>query len=69
MSIRVHRKDFLAIKCWRILEDFRREYIQFFNINCGLFMRLHFTIGCYDCRWTSRRCHGFQFSGIQIFFC
>ena len=48
--------------CWRILEDFHcQEYIQFFDLNCGLFIRLHFTIGCYDRRRTSRRRHGFQF--------
>ena len=42
--------------------------IQFFDMNCGLFMRLHFTIGCYNCRRNSRRRHGFQSSGIQILF-
>ena len=53
--------------CWRILEDFHcQEYISFFDINCGLFMRLHFTIGCYDCRWTSRRRQSIQFSRILI---
>ena len=31
-------------------------------------MRLHFTIGCYDLRRTSRRRHGFQFSRIQVLF-
>ena len=31
-------------------------------------MRLHFTIGCYNRRRTSRRRHGFQFSEIQILF-
>ena len=33
--------------CWRVLEDFDcQEYIQFLDIhNCGLFIRLHFTIG------------------------
>ena len=45
-----------GITIWRILEDFHsQEYIQFFDIHCGLFMRLHFSTGCYDCRWTSRR--------------
>ena len=54
---------------WRILEDFQsQEYIQFFDINCGLFMRLHFTIGCCYRRRTSRCRHGFQFNGIQILF-
>ena len=56
--------------CWCILEDFHsQEYIQFFDVNCGLLMRLHFTIGCYNRRRTSRCRHSFQFSGIQIFFC
>ena len=28
--------------CWRFLEDFHcQEYTQFFDINCGLFVRLH----------------------------
>ena len=28
--------------CWRILEDFHsQEYILFFEVNCGIFMRLH----------------------------
>ena len=36
--------------------------------NCGLFMRLHFTIGCYNRRRTSRCRHGFHFSGIRILF-
>ena len=31
-------------------------------------MRLHFSIGCYDCRGTSRCRHGFQLSGVQILF-
>ena len=31
-------------------------------------MRLHFTIGCYNRRRTSRCRHGFQLSGIQILF-
>ena len=37
-------------------------------VHCGLFMRLHFTIGCYDRRWTSRRRQSFQFSRIQVLF-
>ena len=50
-------------------EDFHcQEYIQIFDINCGLFMRLHFTSGCENRRRTSRRRHGFQVSGIQILF-
>ena len=55
--------------CWRILEDFHcQEYLQLFDINCGLFMRLHFSIGCYDCRGTSRRRQGIHFSRIQVLF-
>ena len=44
------------------------KHIQFFDINCGLFMRLHFSIGCYDCRWTSRRRQSIHFSRIQVLF-
>ena len=29
-------------------------------------MRLHFSIGCYDRRWTFRRRQSFQFSKIQV---
>ena len=37
--------------CWRVFEDFHsQEYIQFFDIHCSLFMRLHFSIGGYDYR-------------------
>ena len=55
--------------CWRILEDFHsQEYIQFFDVHCGLFMRLHFSIGCYDCRRTSRRPQRIHFSRIQVLF-
>ena len=40
--------------CWRVLEDFHcQEYTQFFDINCGLFIRPHVTIGCYNRRRTS----------------
>ena len=55
--------------CWRVIEDFlSQKYTQFFDINCGRFMRLHFTIGCYNHRRTSRCRHGFQLIGIQILF-
>ena len=37
------------------------------EFNCGLFVRLHFTIGCYNRRRTSRCRHGFQFSGTKSF--
>ena len=41
--------------CWRVFEDFHsQEYIQFFDIHRCLFMRLHFSIGCYDYRSTTR---------------
>ena len=45
------------------VEDGAAEWSQLFDTNCGLFMRLHFTIGCYDRRQTPRCRHGFQFSG------
>ena len=38
------------------------------DVNCSLFIRRHFTIGCYNRRRTSRCRHGFQFSGIQNLF-
>ena len=51
MSIRVHRKAFLAIKLLAYPRGLHcQEYVQLSDINCGLFMRLHFTIGCYDRR-------------------
>ena len=31
-------------------------------------MRLHFTVGCYSCRWTSRRRQSILFSRIQVLF-
>ena len=41
--------------CWRFLEDFHcQEYIQFLDIHNCLFMRLHFSIGGYDYRRTTR---------------
>ena len=41
--------------CWRILEDFHsQEYIQFFDVHCCFFMRLHFSIGGYDYRRTAQ---------------
>ena len=40
-------QSFLNENFWRILEDFHcQDDIQFFDRNCGLFVRLHFTIGC-----------------------
>ena len=41
--------------CWRVIEDFHsQEYIQLFDIHNCLFMRLHFSIGGYDYRRTTR---------------
>ena len=55
--------------CWRVFEDFHsQEYVQFFDIHCCLFMRLHFSVGCYDCRWASRRRQGIHFSITQVLF-
>ena len=55
--------------CWRVLEDFRsQEYIQLFDIHCGLFMCLHFSIGFYDCRRTTRLRQCIHFSRIQVIF-
>ena len=56
--------------CWRVFEDFHsQEYIQFFDIHRCLFMRLHFSIGCYDCRWTSRRRQSIQFKSFLLIMC
>ena len=55
--------------CWRVVEDFHsQEYIQFFDINCGLFMRLHFSIGCHDHRRTARFRQSIHFSRVQVLF-
>ena len=54
--------------CWRVFEDFHsQENVQFFEIHCGLFMCLHFSIGCDDCRRTSRRRQSIHFSRIRLF--
>ena len=72
MSIRVHRKAFLAIT---LLTYPRRHSLsrifQFFDINCGLFMRLHFTFGCYNRRQTSRCRHFFsaEFKTFLLIMC
>ena len=56
--------------CWRILEDFHsQEYVQFFDVHCGLSMRLHFTIGDYDYRRTTRVRQSIHFIRIQVLFC
>ena len=55
--------------CWRILEDFHtQEYIQLFDIHCGLFVRLYFSIGCNDYRGTTRLRQGIHITRIQVLF-
>ena len=55
--------------CWRVFEDFQsQEYVQFFDIHNCLFMRLHFSIGCYDYRRTTRHRQSIHFSRIQVLF-
>ena len=50
-------------------EDFHcQEYIQFFDINCGLFIRLHFSVGSYDYRRTARFRQSIHFSITQVLF-
>ena len=52
--------------CWRVFEDFHsQECVQFFDIHCSLFMRLHFSIGSYDYRRTTRFRQGIHFI-IQV---
>ena len=56
--------------CWRVFEDCHsQEYIRIFDVHRGLFMRLHFSIGCYDCRRTTRLRQGIYFSRIRVLFC
>ena len=55
--------------CWRVFEDFHsQEYIQFFDIHCCLFMRLHFSIGGYDYRRTARFRQSIHSSITQVLF-
>ena len=55
--------------CWRVFEDFHgQEYTQFFDIHRGLLMRLHFSIGYYDNRRTTRLRQSIHFSRIQVLF-
>ena len=68
MSIRVHRKaspakELLAYPRGVSLSRF----FQFFDINCGLFTRLHFSIGCYDYRRTTRLRQSIHFSKFKSF--
>ena len=44
------------------------KYIQFFDVNCGLFMRLHLSSDIYYYRRTERFRQGIYFSGIQFLF-
>ena len=53
--------------CWRVIENFHsQEYIQFFDIHNCLFMRLHFSIGGYDYRRTTRFPQSIHFSITQV---
>ena len=53
--------------CWRVLEDFHcQEYFQFFDIHRGLFMRVHFSIGGYDYRKTTRFRQSIHFCRVQV---
>ena len=55
--------------CWRVFEDFYcQEYIQFFDIHCCLFLRLHFSIGGNDSRKTTRFRQSIHFIIIQVLF-
>ena len=51
--------------CWQsVFEDFHcQEYIQFFDVHRGLFMRLYFSIGGYDYCRTARFRQSIHFSG------
>ena len=42
---------------------------QFFDVICCLFMRLHFTVGCYDRRRTPGNPNSLQLGRIEILFC
>ena len=54
--------------CWRVLEDFRQEYIQFFDTHNCLFLRLHSSIGGHDYCRTTRLRQSIHFSFTQILF-
>ena len=47
---------------------FIAKHIQFFDVHCCLFMRLHFSSGGYDYRRTSRFRQSIHFSIIQVLF-
>ena len=56
--------------CWRVLEDLHcQEYIQLFDIHNCLFMRLHFSIGGYDYRRTTRFRQSIHFQHYSSPFC
>ena len=55
--------------CWRTIEDFHCQlYLQFFDIHCCLFKRLHFSISGYDNRRTARFRQCIHFSITQVLF-
>ena len=55
--------------CWCVVEDFHsQEYTQFFDIHSCLFMRLHFSIGGYDYRRTTRLRQSVHFSITQVLY-
>ena len=55
--------------CWGILKDFHcQQYIKFFDVNCGHFMRLYFSIGWHDYGRTARNRENIHFSIIQVLF-
>ena len=55
--------------CWRVFEDLHsQEYTHFLDIHCSLFMRLHFSIGGYDYRRTTRFRQRIHLSIIQVIF-
>ena len=68
-SIRVHRKPFPAIKllAYPRRVSLSRIYPILWH-KSGLFMRLHFSIGCYDCRRTSQRRQSIHFSSFEVLF-
>ena len=56
--------------CWRKLEDlYSQEYIQLFDINCGLFMSLHFSIGCFGLSKDFSTSSKYPFQQNSISFC
>ena len=53
--------------CWCVIEDLHcQEYIQFSDIHNCHFMRLHFSIGGYDYRRTTRFRQSIHFSITQV---